>query len=145
MNKHSSFVDESVFSSLSDLSDDGLSITSLVNFLTSKDACDFFCRFPLSALFPPLLVNFPRPLVVPVLSPYLISSMEFKLLPVSVVRCSVLTIFSWLRKSSSDAFKQGLHKQISITSFTTDHLLVSLHWRRTICQSFNWSIFSKSK
>ena len=35
-------------------------------------------------------------------------SMEFKLLLVSVVRCSVLTIFSCLKKCSSDAFEQGL-------------------------------------
>ena len=53
--QHSSFVDRSVLSSVSDLSDDGLSITSLVNFLTSKDAGDFFADFLVRLLVVPVL------------------------------------------------------------------------------------------
>ena len=53
-----------------------------------------------------------------------IITQSVKLLSLSVVRCSVLTNISWLKKRSSDEFEQGVHRHISITSFITDVLFV---------------------
>ena len=63
-------------------------------------------------------------------------SMEFKLFSLCVVRCSVLKIFSWLKNRSSDAFEQGAHRQILITSFTADHLFGVLALEKNLVPKF---------
>ena len=63
-------------------------------------------------------------------------SMEFKLFSLCVVRCSVLTIFSWLKNRSSDALEQGAHRQILITSFTADHLFGVLALEKNLVPKF---------
>ena len=62
--------------------------------------------------------------------------MEFKLFSQCVVRCSVLTIFSLLKNRASDAFEQGAHRQILITSFTADYLFGVLALEKNLVPKF---------
>ena len=57
----------------------------------------------------------------------------------------VFTSLSWLKNRSSVALKQGVHWQISMIRLKPYHSFLSSHNIKTLCQSLNWLIFSKSK